>query len=70
MVSFVTEFLALYDMEYVLVVDGCPYAPVEQLAYSVTRALTFHYLSILLICVLVFVLGCFGIWFVKKLFCK
>lgn len=67
MVSFVSDFLALYDMEYVLVVDGCPYAPVEQLAYSLTRALTFHYLSILLIAVLVFVLGCICIRALKKL---
>ena len=70
MVSFVSEFLAMYDMGLVTVIDGCAYAPVEQLAYSVIRAWTFHLVSIALVSFLVFVLSCIGFRCFKRFVLK
>ena len=70
MVSFVSEFLSMYDMGLVTVIDGCPYAPVEQLAYSVIRAWTFHLVFIALGAFLAFVFFCIGFWCIKRFVLK
>ena len=66
MFSFVSEFLAMYDRGDVIVIDGCAYAPVEQLAYSVVRAWTDHLASIALVAVLVFVACCIASWCLRR----
>ena len=70
MFSFVSEFLAMYDRGDVIVIDGCPYAPVEQLAYSVVRAWTSHLISILALSLLVFAVSCYVYWLIKEFILK
>lgn len=70
MFSFVSEFLSMYDMGEVIVVDGCPFAPIEQVAYSVARAWTFHLVFIALVSFLVFVFSCIGFWCFKRFVLK
>ena len=66
MFSFVSEFLAMYDRGDVIVIDGCAYAPVEQLAYSVVRSWSLHIASIVLVAFLVFVVSCIGTWCFRR----
>ena len=66
MFSFVSDFLAMYDQGDALVIDGCLYAPVEQVAYSVVRYWTAHLAFIACVSVLVFAVLCFAVWYAKS----
>ena len=66
MFSFVSEFLAMYDRGDVIVIDGCPFAPVEQLSYTVVRAWTGHLASVALVAFLVFVASCIASWCFRR----
>lgn len=44
MVSFVIEFLQMWEMGNVIFIDGCAYAPAEPLAFALTRAVCQEFL--------------------------
>lgn len=70
MFSFVSEFLAMYDRGDVIVIDGCPYAPVEELAYSVSRAWVMHLASTAMVSLLVLVICCVAYWVIREFVLK
>ena len=66
MFSFVSDFLAMYDRGDALVIDGCLYAPVEQVAYSVVRYWTAHLACIACVSIFLFTVLCLAFWYVKS----